>query len=256
MGSKVCVDLALDRYHEEARMSLDGKARSALSVVLHHDRDALVNRLREENERLRSAAKNRLLRTVLNLLDAAKKQHSRYSQEDFASVEYAKVAVNDEMIERFYRLRGETEVPDEVAQIPLAEKFAIIPHLCDFGYHVLEIPQTDGSFMIAVPMATLTREEMQTHYDDDMVPRHRQHNKVVPVLHLASPIPMADLSSHLESMPQAADPPAPPAGQAHLAMLAQQLSQLPPDQRRALIQAFVEVYQDATAPTTTTTRAA
>mmetsp|Transcript_20472 Transcript_20472/g.66233 ORF Transcript_20472/g.66233 Transcript_20472/m.66233 type:complete len:177 (+) Transcript_20472:185-715(+) len=176
-------------------MSLDGRSRQALSVVLHHDRDALVSRQREEIERLKTMMKNRYLRAAMNLIDAKKEHDANLGPSETRHVEF--VNIYKETIGSYYSDYGDQP---ENFHIPVSEKRAMITGLCALGYHVVDMSQTyahmhgDVSLKVcwwptpgfpnldAANMEAVLEGLTRGAQDAGALP--------LPVLHLASPNPL------------------------------------------------------------------
>ena len=169
-------------------MSLDGRSRQALSVVLHHDRDALVSRQREEIGRLRTMMKNRYLRAALNLIDAKKERDANSGHPEAVPV---CATIDEEALGPYYSNYGDE--PEDF-HIPVCEKRAMITGLCALGYHVVDLSQAFERVMLQVfwwhvpGFPNLKASEMQAFFVG-VTRVTREKGLHDPELHLASPNP-------------------------------------------------------------------
>ena len=169
-------------------MSLDGRSRQALSVVLHHDRDALVSRQREEIGRLRTMMKNRYLRAALNLIDAKKEQDANSGHPE--TVERVGATIWEATLGPYYSNGDE---PEDF-HIPVCEKRAMITGLCALGYHVIDVSQQFERVMLQVcwwhypGFPNLSVVNMQFVLEG-FARVARERDLPAPELHLASPNP-------------------------------------------------------------------
>ena len=178
-------------------MSLDGRSRQALSVVLHHDRDALVSRQREEIERLKTMMKNRYLRAALNLIDAKKEHDANAGHPEKEHL--VTLSINEETLGPSYSVDGDE--PDEF-QVSVSEKRAMITGLCALGYHVVDASQTHGLDVYLVVCwgaisgswgaisGTPYKPARMQRYFEGYCTGPREQGEPLPVLHLASPNPL------------------------------------------------------------------
>jgi len=132
----------------------------ALRITLDHETTSIVRQLQADNQRLRNELAtadanlgNRYLRSVLNLIDKHR------------DMGYGALDVIDERLVLHDEGGADGEMLEQLYQIPLEEKLAIIPVLCGLGYFVREFKPTLHGCPFAVDWST-TEERLRRDYYD------------------------------------------------------------------------------------------
>ena len=142
---------------------MDPISDQALRAALDHETTSIVRQLQADNERLRNelaTAKanlsNRYLRSVLNLIDKHR------------DMGYGGLDVIDERLVLHDEGGADGEMLEQLYQIPLEEKLAIIPALCELGYWVMReypIDRIDSSCPFTVHWNHTEEKIRRVYYD-------------------------------------------------------------------------------------------
>ena len=143
----------------------------ALRTALDHETTSIVRQLQADNERLRNelaTAKanlgNRYLRSVLNLIE----KHLDIEESGGVELFDERLVLNNDGL----HMDDQQEMLEQLYQIPLEDKLAIIPVLCGLGYWVVHESNIDTPFRQITFTVLWDQTEEQLHnVCDKYVPR-------------------------------------------------------------------------------------
>ena len=135
-------------------------ASDVLRVLVQHDSVCELRRLPIENDACKAMLKSRYFRAVLNLLDCARPIDASHPAKPVCQ------GIRDDVLARFYN-NDDSQNVDELARIPLNDKLAVIPWLCDYGYNVIgnpgPLPERFGPESLFLVVWGLSAEYVETN---------------------------------------------------------------------------------------------
>ena len=135
-------------------------ASDVLRVLVQHDSVCELRRLPIENDACKAMLKSRYFRAVLNLLDCARPIDASHPAKPVCQ------GIRDDVLARFYN-NDDSQNVDELARIPLNDKLAVIPWLCDYGYNGIgnpgPLPERFGPESLFLVVWGLSAEYVETN---------------------------------------------------------------------------------------------